>query len=122
MRFPGSPLVRRLLFVGLVAIAISAYGIFEIFINGDWLPGQFRVIASLGCFGLLLGACHAFDNDQTTDGGVANMPLARTILGGLAGLTLALLWRWPVPGMLLSCSVSALLGNLGVAWAKYVDF
>jgi hypothetical protein len=122
MRFPGSPLVRRLLFVGLVAIAIAAYGIFEIFINGDRLHGQIGVIASFGCFGLLLGACYAFDEHQTTDGGVANMPLARTILGGLAGLSLGLLWHWGVPTMLISCSVSALLGNLGMAWAKYVDF
>jgi hypothetical protein len=37
-------------------------------------------------------------------------------------LILAALWRWPREGVLLSALLGAILGYLGMVWAKYVQF
>lgn len=120
MRDARRQVLRGLLLAGGVAVGVAAYAAVEVLIGGDSLAGFLPLVASFGCFGLLLGAIFAFDAESEFKG--TNRPLARVLTSTVAGLALSLLWRWPAEGVALSALVFGFLGYLGMSWAKYVDF
>jgi hypothetical protein len=114
------PVVRGLLLAGGIAVAVAAYAAVDILLGGNSPSRMVPLIASFGCFGLLLGGVFAFDAESGFNG--VERPLLRVATSGVAGLALALLWRWPLEWALLSVVIAAALGYFGMSWAKYVDF
>jgi hypothetical protein len=114
------PLVRGLFVAGGFAVGVAAYAALQVVSGGNSLSGLLPLVASFGCFGLLLGAIYAFDANAEFKG--VSRPIPRVATSAVAGLALALLWRWPLEGALLSVLVASFLGYLGLLWARYVDF
>lgn len=75
---------------------------------------------SFGCFGFLLGGIYAFD--PKSDLKIKSSVFGRMSFGIIASLILSALWRWPVEGVALAIFIGAVLGYLGMIWAKFVDF
>ncbi|MFZ4877695.1 hypothetical protein ACL9RI_21655 [Janthinobacterium sp. Mn2066] len=75
---------------------------------------------SCGCVGLLLGGIYAFDAESELK--IKSSAVGRTAIGIAASLLLAVVWRWPLEGMVLAGSIGAALGYLGMLWAKYAYF
>ena len=113
-------MVRGLLMVGSFGVGLAAYAVLQVVTRGPALIGAVPFIASFACFGLLLGAIFAFDEESELK--AADRPLLRVALSVLSGLSLALIWHWPGEAIALSVLVSGVLGFFGMLWAKYVDF
>jgi hypothetical protein len=112
---------RGLLLVGGIAVAVALLAAFQMLAGGHGsLLALIPVVASLGCFGLLLGAIFVFDAPSEFRG--VNRPLLRVALSAVAGLALGLLWRWSGEAIALSTLVAGALGYFGLAWARHVDF
>jgi len=77
-------------------------------------------VASFGCLGVLLGGIYAFDAES--DLHIRVSAIGRMTTGSTASLLLGLIWHWPVEFILLGSFIGAVLGYLGMSWAKYVDF
>lgn len=120
MKNPRRQLLNGLLGAGAIAVLVAAYAFVQLLSGSAPIDGSLPLVASFGCFGLLLGAIFLFD--APTDFGGTNRPLVRVGVSGLSGLSLSLLWHWPLEGAALSTMVSAALGYFGITWAKYVDF
>lgn len=75
---------------------------------------------SFGCFGFLLGGIYAFD--PKSDLKIKSSAIGRMSFGVIASLILSALWRWPLEGVALASLIGAVLGYIGMIWAKYVDF
>ena len=82
--------------------------------------GTLLGLGSFGCFGFLLGGIHAFDPES--DLKITSSASGRISFGVLAALVLSALWRWPPDGIALASIIGAVLGYLGMTWAKFVDF
>ena len=99
---------------------VAAYALLQVAFGSGAISGILPIVASFGCFGILLGAIFFFD--APTDFNGSNRPLARITVSALSGLALGLLWQWPAEGIALSALVAAALGYFGITWAKHVDF
>lgn len=77
-------------------------------------------LGSFGCFGFLLGGIYAFDPES--DLKIKSSAIGRISFGVIASLILSALWRWPLAGVALASFIGAVLGYLGMIWAKFVDF
>jgi hypothetical protein len=99
---------------------VAAYGALQFVTGAGSLSDLALLVARFGCFGLLLGAIFAFDANSEFKG--VNRPVVRVAVGAIAGLALALLWHWPIEGVIVAVVLAAFLGYLGMSWAKYVDF
>lgn len=77
-------------------------------------------IESAACLGLLLGGIAAFDDKS--DLCVKASAFGRITTGGVAALLFASIWQWPYVYWTLAVIIGAILGHLGMLWAKYVDF
>jgi hypothetical protein len=76
-------------------------------------------VASAGCFGFLLGGIYAFD--PRSDIKIKASPAGRIAFGLVASLLLSALWHWSFERAALAAIVGAVLGYVGMAWAKYVE-
>jgi hypothetical protein len=101
-------------------VAVACYAALEVLLGGDKVSGLLPLVASFGCFGLLLGAVFAFDGKS--DFRARDRPLWRVGVSAIAGLALAVLWHWPAEGVGLSVLAASMLGYFGMFWARYVDF
>ncbi|MBA5687233.1 hypothetical protein [Rugamonas apoptosis] len=113
---------RKAFFLAMVFAAISG-GVALLYAVPSWIGSWQRLllwIASLGCFGFLLGGIYAFD--PQSDLKIKPSSFGRISFGIIASLLLSILWRWPFEGVLLAGLIGAVLGYFGMAWAKYVDF
>jgi hypothetical protein len=113
-------ILRGLFLAGCVAVGVAAYAALQVLTSGSTLSGFLPLIASFGCFGLLLGAIFAFDAPSDFAG--TSRPVARVITSCVAGLALSLVWHWPMEAALLAVLTAGALGYFGMSWAKYVDF
>lgn len=104
------------LFAAAAAIAGLAYALPSL---GDW-HRLLLWVASLACLGFLLGGIYAFDPESELK--IKSSSFGRVCFGIVSSVLLGLLWRWPTEGLLLSALVGAILGYLGMFWAKYVQF
>jgi hypothetical protein len=77
-------------------------------------------IGSFACFGFLLGGIYAFDPES--DLKITSSGTGRMSFGAAAALILSVLWHWPLEGAALAVLMGAMLGYLGMTWARYVDF
>ncbi len=77
-------------------------------------------IASFGCLGMLLGGIYAFDAES--DLKIRASVIGRITIGSTAALILGLVWHWPLEFIVLASFIGAVLGYLGMSWAKYVEF
>ncbi|MBR7634155.1 hypothetical protein [Janthinobacterium lividum] len=75
---------------------------------------------SFCCLGFLLGGIYAFDPDS--DLKIKSSAIGRMSFGVIASLILSALWRWPLEGVALAGLIGAVLGYLGMMWAKFADF
>jgi len=108
-----------LLVIGFAVIA----GVAGFFYAPWWDTSWQRLllcIASFGCFGMLLGGIYAFDAES--DLKIRVSAIGRITIGSTATLLLGLLWHWPLEFIVLASFIGAVLGYLGMSWAKYVDF
>lgn len=77
-------------------------------------------IAFFGCFGMLLGGIYAFDAES--DLNIRASVIGRITIGSTASLILGLVWHWSLEFIVLASFIGAVLGYLGMSWAKYVEF
>ena len=75
---------------------------------------------SFGCLGFLLGGIYAFDPDS--DLKIKSSAIGRMSFGVIASLILSALWRWPLEAVALASLIGAVLGYVGMMWAKFADF
>ena|SRR5579862_5938731 len=111
---------RGLFIAGFCGAVVAVCTVFELVTSSPGPAGAARIVASFGCLGFLLGSIYAFDS--ASDLVVTNMPRVRIILAALAALVLSRLWHFHASATVSWCLVFALLGYLGMTWAKYVDF
>ncbi|WP_373991887.1 hypothetical protein [Duganella sp. BuS-21] len=111
---------EALILMGLMAAAGAIYAAFSLMFEGLPFNDYARGVCSFACFGLLLGAIHAFDKESAR--GTPNRPSIRLVVGCLCGLTIGIIWHWPVQGLALATMIGAILGLLGNGWAKWVEF
>lgn len=76
-------------------------------------------VASVACFGFLLGGVYAFD--PRSDLTIKPSVIGRVSFGIIASSGLSALWHWPLASMAVAALGGAVLGYFGMAWAKYVD-
>lgn len=104
------------LFAAAAAIAGLSYALPS---QAEW--GRLLLgIASFACFGFFLGGIYAFDPESELK--IKSSSFGRVSFGLVSALLLAALWRWPLEGVFLSALLGAILGYLGMSWAKYVQF
>jgi hypothetical protein len=111
---------KGLLLVAFFGVALAAYAVFEVALNGAPLSALLQVAASFGCFGALLGGIFAFDPQSEFK--VWPSAGARASIGAIAAAAFALLWTLSAEAMALLALVGGVLGYFGMCWAKYVDF
>ncbi len=114
--------LRKALFLAMVFAAISG-GVALLYAVPAGIGSWQRLllwIASLACFGFLLGGIYAFD--PQSDLKIMPSSFGRISFGIAASLLLAFLWHWPFEGALLAGLIGAVLGYFGMSWAKYIDF
>ena len=109
-------LTLGLLFAVAAAIAGLTYALPS---QSDWSRVLLGV-ASLACFGFLLGGIYAFD--PNSDLRIKASSFGRISFGIVSALLLSALWRWPTEAVALSVLLGIILGYLGMLWAKYVEF
>ena len=112
--------LKGLLFSCLIAAITAIYVFFQFGFNAGSIGYVVRGIAVFGCFGFLLGGIYAFDAESKVK--EKDSVLARVGIGIVCGLVIAFLLDWPTEAYVLSALVGAMLGYLGMIWAKYVDF
>ena len=105
---------------GAIAVLVALYAFVQVVSGSGPIAGSLPLVASFGCFGLLLGGVFMFD--APTDFNGTNRPILRICVAVLAGLALGLLWHWSLEGVALSSLIFGALGYFGITWAKYVDF
>ena len=120
MKNPRRQLLRGLLGAGAIAVLVALYALVQVVSGSAPIAGSLPLVASFGCFGLLLGGIFVFD--APTDFKGTDRPILRISVAVVAGLALGLLWHWPPEGVALSALVFGALGYFGITWAKYVDF
>lgn len=111
---------EALILMGLMAAAGAIYATFSLMFEGLPFNDYARGVCSFACFGLLLGAIHAFD--QESGRGIPNRPFIRLMVGCLCGLAIAVIWHWPAQAIMLATLVGGILGLLGAIWANWVQF
>lgn len=99
-------------------IAGLMYGLPSI-ADARW-PDVLRGLGSFACLGFFLGGIYAFDPDS--DLKIKSSSVGRSLFGVVSAAVLSLLWQWPREGLLLAVVIGAILGHLGLLWAKYVQF
>lgn len=102
-----------------VISAIAALSHVAIWTDISWQRALLGT-GSFGCFGFLLGGIYAFDPES--DLKIKSSAIGRMSFGVMASLILSALWRWPIEGVALASLIGAVLGYLGMTWAKFVDF
>jgi len=112
--------VEALIIVGLISLASGIYAALTFVFQGLPLNDYARIIGSFLCLGLLLGTILAFDS--VSDMKVENRPLIRLLVGCLCGAVVGVIWHWSPEAIALATIVGAILGLLGMMWAKFVDF
>ena len=114
--------VRKALILAIFfAVLTAAAGILY---DAPWTGIQWHSLllgtGSFACFGFLLGGVYAFDPES--DLKITSSATGRTSFGAAAALVLSVLWHWPLEGAALAVLIGAMLGYLGMTWARYVDF
>ena len=66
------------------------------------------------------GGIYAFDPDS--DLKIKSSAIGRMSFGVIASLILSALWRWPLEAVALASLIGAVLGYVGMMWAKFADF
>jgi uncharacterized membrane protein len=112
--------VEALVVAGVMTLASGIYAALSFSFQGLPLNDHVRVVVSFLCFGLLLGTIFAFDAES--DMKVGNRPFIRCGVGCLCGAVTGAIWQWPVEAIVLSAIVGAILGLLGMTWARFADF
>lgn len=111
---------EALILMGLMAAAGAIYATFSLMFEDLPFNDYARGVCSFACFGLLLGAIHAFDKESAR--GTPNRPFIRLMVGCLCGAAIAVIWNWSVQAIILAMLVGAILGLLGNVWAKWIEF
>jgi hypothetical protein len=110
-------LILALYFAGITMIAGLSYA--APWERMSWRPALLGA-GSLGCFGFLLGGIFAFDPESGIK--ITSSAVGRVSFGIAASLILSVLWRWPPEGVVLASLIGAMLGYLGMSWARHVHF
>lgn len=86
------------------------------------LPWQIALLClgSFGCLGLLLGGIYAFDPESALR--IRRSAIGRIAFGLAAGLVFSALWHVSLEGAVLAALLGSILGYLGMAWARHLDF
>jgi hypothetical protein len=109
---------------GFLVAAVGA-GVFALhtllqtFLHGGPFSGLLMWIATSGCFGFLVGGILAFDPESPCK--VKENSFARTLIGAASGAALAFLWNWSGDALMLATLLGAILGCMGMIWAKYLQ-
>jgi hypothetical protein len=111
---------RSILLIALFGLVTALYAAVNMIFDGMPWASYLRAVASFACFGFLLGGIYSFDS--RSDFKVANRPALRALIGCISGAAIGLLWHWSTEAIALAGLVACLLGLLGMAWAKYVQF
>lgn len=119
MRSPN----RTTRFFGILVAAgcaalFAVYGLAEALFRNRESHGLLQYAAAFGCFGFMCGAIlafHAEAGDRHED-----RPVLRTILSAIAGVAFGWVLRFSTEAVALLALVAAILGYLGMRWAKYV--
>ncbi|MGZ3241542.1 MAG: hypothetical protein ACXWJK_15030 [Burkholderiaceae bacterium] len=111
---------RSVLLIGLFGLVTALYAAINMVFDGMPFEHYIRGVASFACFGFLLGGIFSFDSESELK--VENRPILRALVGCISGISVGLLWHWPVEGIVVSGMVASLLGLLGMVWAKYAQF
>jgi len=111
---------KSLVLGGLFAVAAAVAALGYALPSLHDLHLFFLWVASLASLGFFLGGIYAFDPDSELR--IKSSAIGRVSFGIVSALLLSALWRWPAEGVLLAVMVGAILGYLGMLWAKYVDF
>ncbi|UXI65923.1 hypothetical protein [Tahibacter amnicola] len=112
--------LQAILWIAGTAVGLGLYAAWLSLSEGRSQSTLLPLAISFGCVGMLLGAIYAFDSEASVS--VGNNTMLRVGLSALAGLILALFWRWTAEGIVSSVVVFAGLGYVGMRWARYVDF
>ena len=109
--------ILALFFAVITAIAAALHA-------GPWTDMSWRSallwVGSFGCFGFLLGGIYAFDPES--DLKIKSSTIGRMSFGVTAALVLSAMWHLPPDGIALAGILGAVLGYLGMIWAKFVNF
>lgn len=111
---------EALILMGLMAAAGATYAAISLIFSELPFNDYARGVCSFACFGLLLGAIHAFDKESGRD--TPNRPFLRLLVGCLCGAAIGVIWHWQVQAIVLASLVGAILGLLGAIWANWVQF
>jgi hypothetical protein len=114
MKTWGKAFLLGMFFAVVAAIAALSYSLPS---GGNWRD-LVRWLASFGCFGFLFGGVYAFDPESELK--IRSSVLGRTTFGIVAAILLSALWHWPVEGAALAALGGAVLGYLGMLWARHV--
>lgn len=112
--------IEALIIAGFFALASGIYAALNFAFEDLPMNDYARVVVSFLCLGLFLGTIYAFDAESEMK--VASRPLIRCLVGCLCGAVTGTIWQWPPEAILLAAIVGAMLGLLGMMWAKFVDF
>lgn len=100
------------------AALFAAYGLAEALFRSRESHWFLQYAAAFGCFGFMCGAIlafHAEAGDRHED-----RPVLRTLLSAVAGVAFGWVLRFPQEGVALSALAAAILGYIGMKWAKHV--
>jgi len=112
--------IEALIIAGFFTLASGIYAALNFAFEDLPMHDYARVVVSFVCLGLLLGTIYAFDAESEMK--VASRPLIRCLVGCLCGAVTGAIWQWPPEAILLGTTVGAMLGLLGMMWAKFAHF
>ena len=97
----------------------ALYTFLQTFLHGGPFSGLFLWIATSGCFGFLVGGILAFDPESKVK--VRANSFARILVGASSGMAVSILWHWPGDALATATLLGAILGYMGMAWARYLQ-
>ena len=98
-------------------VLFAGFGIAEAVFRSSGIASWLQYAAAFACFGFMIGAILAFDNESGYK--QKNRPFLRTLLSLVAGLAFGWVLNFPIDGIALSALVAAMLGYAGMFWAQY---
>jgi hypothetical protein len=111
--------IKGLALAALFAVFAAAYALLNAGSFSGGLQALLLWVASFACFGFLVGGIYAFD--PRSEFKIRSSSTARVATGAIAGMALCALWRWPGAAIALAALVGAVLGYLGLLWARIVE-
>lgn len=112
--------IEALILAGFFALASGIYAALNLAFQDLPMNDFVRIVVSFLCLGLLLGTIYAFDAESQMK--VGERPLIRCLVGCLCGAVTGAIWQWPPQAIALATIVGAMLGLLGMMWAKFAHF